>query len=417
MDLKKIKILFGIIIGVLCCCSVFAIECSNSQICNCGNTLISNKFLTYADSFDSCLGNGLIINSNDIILDCGNSSINGVNIGSLGILIENAQNITIQNCIFDNFYNGININSSKNIIIKNSRIENMSGAGINILNSKDISIFNSTIINSWDGIFLKYSSNVYIFQNNITLSKVDGVQIYDECYNIKIYNNTLLNNDGHAIAPVTCNNQIEDLSNIGGNGKLIKVVANTENIILNDISEFSEVLFCNVKYSKISNGDLDNGEYKTDGILLVNSDNNQIENINFNNVRTGIYLYNSNNNYGNDLKFGDNDFGIRLMHNSLNNVFENLYYNVLSGVLIRAENSYANQFNNVHIDNFNYNFKNTFDMNVSISENKLNFEGNFELKENNINNINWFLWGGIIFLFVILGIFLFKKLHTKSYKN
>lgn len=78
------------------------------------------------------LENGIRI-GNDIMVDCNKSSLIGNGIG-YGILLKNANNVTVQSCNISNFEVGIYIHNSNNNVIKNNHL---------VKNKFGIALFNS----------------------------------------------------------------------------------------------------------------------------------------------------------------------------------------------------------------------------------------------------------------------------------
>jgi len=128
----------------------------------CGSTIIQDTTLT---SDLVCPGNGLTIGVNDITLDCQGHTITGSGTGS-GIIAQSRQNITIKNCIVQNFFNGFDLSSSNSNNLTNNTAQN----------------------NNQYGLFLAGSSNNILTSNTVKNNSVSGINIGSSNDNL-IYNN------------------------------------------------------------------------------------------------------------------------------------------------------------------------------------------------------------------------------------
>ena len=125
-----------------------------------------------------CVGDGLIVDSNNITIDCNGHSISGVGSGS-GIKIA-GNNTILKNCIISGFNNGVLIaDSSKNLIINNTLHNNTEGL---VLTSYNDTIIGNNILKNEVGIdnngeyTIAYHNNIY---NNSIAVVSAGTQKYD----------------------------------------------------------------------------------------------------------------------------------------------------------------------------------------------------------------------------------------------
>ncbi|PKP52682.1 MAG: hypothetical protein CVT90_02555, partial [Candidatus Altiarchaeales archaeon HGW-Altiarchaeales-3] len=266
---------------------------------------------------------------NDITLDCQGHSIGGISTPeemTHGIYADDKHGITIKNCILTKWDYGIYLYGSGNNITSNS-INLNDLYGIYLMDSSDNSIINNTVTsNNNNGIYLQYSSQNTIINNTVTFNNYYGILLEDSS------DNTLLGNDltknkvyslfDNGNGGEGCNN-VEN--NTGGDiGKPIRYEHDKSGINISDTNEYSEIIFCNVRDSIISNVTISNPESTSDGIIFVYSDNNVIENSNLHNNYHGIYLRNSLNNELAGNTVNSNYYrGIYLRHSDSNTLIEN----------------------------------------------------------------------------------------------
>lgn len=113
---------------------------------NCGEEITKNTILTQ-DLI--CGDNGLIIDANNIVLDCNNHFISAISlqghfVSGNGITIENKQGITIRNCKINGYQHGIYLDNSHYNVIYNNIFDN----NINAYETED-SFSNEWDLNSW----------------------------------------------------------------------------------------------------------------------------------------------------------------------------------------------------------------------------------------------------------------------------
>ncbi|MBU0467185.1 MAG: right-handed parallel beta-helix repeat-containing protein, partial [Nanoarchaeota archaeon] len=138
--------------------------CQGEQGCQsvyCGAWISHDTVLT--ENLTECSGTGLYIHGDDIMLDCAGHLIEGSGTNGIG---TNSDNVTIKNCLIENFYFGIGFGSSDNIILNNTIIESTApgSKGIAGWGSNNIIKMNK-ILDRSQGIFL---GNGVSLNNNIT---------------------------------------------------------------------------------------------------------------------------------------------------------------------------------------------------------------------------------------------------------
>ena len=277
---------------------------TNIQSISCGDLIYGDIILT--NDLLGCLGNGLIIGADDIILDCDGHFIEGNGISpnenSAGIYIDSKNNITIKNCKINEFGNGIFLHISNNIRIENNN-EN----------------FNH------NAIFLNYSSNIFFLNNILTNSSYMGVHF--EKVNETIFLNNIIHSNSWGIKISNSYNNLF-LNNL--------VLDNGEGIIIS--KSFGNILRNNSILKNLG------------GIYLEDSRDNEINrnNISLNNYY-GIFTNNLN-----DTSFSENDFinnnyyGTYLDFNSKYNTF---WRNNFEGNNINAYESSGSNENNWNLSN------------------------------------------------------------------
>ena len=163
-----------------------------------------------------CTKDGLIIESNDVTLDCNGHTISGPGNSNIGIIANSLNNITIKNCNIENFYHGISLDnvSNSNVIINNvkgtGRTDISMGTGILLINSYNNQVIANEASLTGDGIHLMDSWNNIIEGNLLYLNKDDGAKLRNSNDNLVQFN--------------TMHSQIEDNGLrivFGGNGNII----------------------------------------------------------------------------------------------------------------------------------------------------------------------------------------------------
>jgi hypothetical protein len=167
-------------------------------IYSCGDTITWDAVL-YENLY--CPGqNGLIIDADDIVLDCAGHTLWGDNTtGNDGIMSGNQNNITVKNCIIKHFDRSIELSVVTNSTIYNNTIDNYLGNSIYLSSVNDSNITANTVFSNVTGAvgavtFSMTSTNNQFRDNYITGNDSVLLDIYGEA-NI-IVNNTLLDYNG-----------------------------------------------------------------------------------------------------------------------------------------------------------------------------------------------------------------------------
>jgi hypothetical protein len=210
-----------------------------------GNCVEPTKSLIITENTIFCSGNfkldaPMIINSNNINIECDNTNIIGYNNGA-AFIIENKNNVLIKNCNIDNFEVGINIISSEKIMIENNKIKD-NQIGI-LLNNVFISNFSNNNFNN-KGYDFSFQSEVKgnNFKNNYFENYSFNINIFnDDNFDSSFINNDYNNKDGpyiksnyvHNFSSIGTIKQKNETNNVSDLEEDIIVFFENENIILN----------------------------------------------------------------------------------------------------------------------------------------------------------------------------------------
>jgi len=308
---------------------------------NANETYLLNTSILGNQSSNNCI----LINADNITLDCNGSAIVGYGFDKFGIrVVPNQKNIIIRNCQITNYSSGISISSSENIILLNNTIYGNLGHGILVSSlSSNISIFNNTIYNnSLYGIYLYSSSNNFITGNEIFNNSYFGIRLNYESSNNLITDNFVHGNLRHGfyLSVDSTNNSIYE-NFAYQNLEYGILISSPNNVIDNNI------VYENVKSgigilsnsSVVSNNTIyQNAIY---GIFASSSSNNSISgNTVFNNSAYGFYIHKSmNSTFVNNMAYNNKQFGVRFYQSSNNLISNNTVYgNIGHGIHIAFGN-------------------------------------------------------------------------------
>ena len=129
----------------------------------------------------------IIINADDIVLDCNGATITGTGSG-YGIWNNGHDNVTIKNCVVTNYYTGIVlINWADDNIVSNNEIYG-NHYGMDLLHTTRENIYGNTIHESSKyGIWLRDTTDSYI-RDNICEDNEDGLRLTGSTNNWLYYN-------------------------------------------------------------------------------------------------------------------------------------------------------------------------------------------------------------------------------------
>lgn len=129
------------------------------------NTILTKNISAAIFQGESCI----IINASNIELDCNGNTITGSQIGN-GIFIQNKNNITIKNCIINNFEINIEITNTTASKYINNTILNATRHSVREIQSKNNIHTNSTYNNQLNGTYYLENTN----NTNVTNTRIQS---------------------------------------------------------------------------------------------------------------------------------------------------------------------------------------------------------------------------------------------------
>ena len=170
---------------------LFDPNCGGATNCSCGDTLTDNFTLT--GNVDGCTSSGLVIGANNVVLDCDGFLFQG-DVSSSAIFSNAYTGITIKNCYFDNFSNGINIQKANLSNYTHNVISNITGDCIIAQHGWYLNVRDSTFYNcSDDAIILNNITYANLTNNTVNISGAELLQVDQRSSFIDVDNCTFLN--------------------------------------------------------------------------------------------------------------------------------------------------------------------------------------------------------------------------------
>ncbi len=269
----------------------------------------SGKYLLEEDV--SATSDCIIINTDDVEIDCQGFSIKGKNKGN-ALFFNNTLSVKVNNCHISDFKNATYLDNVQNISFENVTISN-NNIGIVFNMSKDINIINSTI-----------------FDNNLNFNYVGMIE--NECSFIM---ENVHDRDGrvHLFNPLDLDiTNVSDINSISFcNADKFSIEGNDDNV--SDINVFFTTNFS-----------ID--DVNPEKIFVYSSNDFSINNIDFINGK-GLDIINSEAGTLTSLRFNLGN-GIKII-NSNSNIFGSIEMQRLSSNAIDIINSDLNFFNNINI--------------------------------------------------------------------
>jgi parallel beta-helix repeat protein len=156
----------------------------------CGETIFSDSILT-CDLMD-CPSDGITFGADNITLDCQGHAISGTGT-DIGISAIDRNNITVKNCIIENFNGGIGLYTTQNSqLLSNTANLNEYGISVNKYSNGNTIANNIANLNSY-GIYLSDGYNNNITYNSIINNTDTGIRIISGGYN-KVFSNIIQGN-------------------------------------------------------------------------------------------------------------------------------------------------------------------------------------------------------------------------------
>ncbi len=177
----------------------------------CGDVITADT--TLASDILGCSGNGLVIGSDNITLDCAGHSISGSgNFFTTGVYLSSRSGVTVKNCAVSNFNNGIVITSnSKSDSIINNTVNGNKLNGIYVVSGPSGNIISgNSLSNNYGGISIYYSNGNTVSSNTVTDNKNNGIAVYFRSAGNTLSGNTVLRNTnaGVFLDPYVTNNTL-----------------------------------------------------------------------------------------------------------------------------------------------------------------------------------------------------------------
>lgn len=201
-----------------------------------------------------------------------------------GLLVEKSQDVVLDGLtLIDNFF-GIYLSQAANVLIQNNKI---SSSGL-----KETS--------SGNGVHLWYSKNVFIENNTVTGHR-DGFY-FEFVQEVEVFNNFSHHNLRYGLHFMFSNNCSYTHNEISNNGAGVAVMYTSK---------------VNIRHNNFK----DNWGSAAYGLLLKEINESQVVDNTFSNNSVGLYMESSNRNYIFDNTFMQNGWAVKLMANSMDNVF------------------------------------------------------------------------------------------------
>jgi parallel beta-helix repeat protein len=338
----------------------------NTSINSCTNLTMAGTYTLDSDltghqaGWNRCLS----VHTDNVILDCqGHKIENYTTSGDFVIALGGYENITIKNCIMNNYTYGIYMGNTDYSTIYNNSISNMYGYGLSVVSNADnnnISYNNITNVTTTDGIRINSNSdNNYIGHNIVNNTPSEfGIALWTNCSNNTVEYNTV---DGANVGILTqlgswynniSHNTIYDNTQRGmmflDNASYNTVYNNTfygaftQACLLTQRNNTGNVYDSNNLITCGTYGfwDLASGGYSTN----MTYKNNYV----YNSTSYGIYIQNGNirNIYNNTIA-GSGNYGMYIENTNNSNITENEIYNATTGLRI-----YYTSINNTVNDNY-----------------------------------------------------------------
>jgi parallel beta-helix repeat protein len=273
------------------------------------NTITNNYYngVLLDDSSGTTITNNTITNNGD------------------GVYLYSSSGTTItNNTITNNNYDGVDLDDSSGATIANNTITN-NGLGVDLVVSSGATIANNTITNNGDGVDLVVSSGATIANNTIT-NNGDGVDLYSSS-GTTITNNTITNN-GVGVGLFESSGVAMRDNEFGSNG--VRIVGYEPNHYQHSIQPSNTVNGEPLVY--VRNQEDVHVEQPAGQVILANTTNATVENVDVSDTSTGLQLgFTDNTTIANNTITNNNDDGVDLYDSSgttiTNNTITNNDYN------------------------------------------------------------------------------------------
>ncbi|BCS91294.1 MAG: hypothetical protein ARM1_0751 [Candidatus Micrarchaeota archaeon] len=411
-----------------------------TYLSSCSNITSSGRYVINKSIGVSAVSSCIIVKSPNVDITCDNNSISGkgpfqgVPPFTYGVYASNESNITISNCVIDNFSYGIYLNNVKSSKIYRDNLTNnyISNLALDGVNSSNIS-YNTLIkgVSAFGSLFMNRSYNNVFRNNTIRFSFIRSAYIDNSTGNLFLHNvfsslnQSLYCSGVSRYAPSNkaefnlCYNEsycnfiscggvnklfnitsLHLLSNIDSCGSIVSpgVYSISSNIdMLNYLtpeqvnSSHATCIYIKVSNVKIdcNNNSISNAYY---AVYANSLSNISLENCKIDSSRYGLYLLNDSQFNGNNLQLSSNNISILSNHSYLHLTNITAYSNYVALLLNNSNSSFIsnlNSFNNtygletinthnMYIQNSNLENNTAFDIYASV--NSANISSNLAYK-------------------------------------
>ncbi|UCH89273.1 MAG: right-handed parallel beta-helix repeat-containing protein [Thermoplasmata archaeon] len=309
---------------------------------------------------------GIVVQNSDAYFIIKNASVQAGGENFFGIYLKNVKNATIENCVLDNNYYGIYIKDSNSIFIKDSNILN-NKLGIYLESSRHCEIIGNNVSSSiLNGILVEFSSNLVIKDNDIVSNHQVGIKIMSSSNN-NIENNYITSNLSDGIyLYMSSDNEITDNLVLSNKERGIGIKLSTNCIMINNNVESNS--WEGIYLESSDSGKLEKNKIrsnKMDGISFKSTSFCTISNcIVTQNIGNGIDFksYSDSNVIINNNLTSNQEAGIEFS-SAQNNTIENnsVSYNNKFGVYLQS----SSDLNIINLNSISYNYYGIYIMSSS----------------------------------------------------
>jgi len=304
---------------------------------SCGDTITNDT--TLDSNLLNCPTNGIVIGVNDITLDCQGHIISGSGGGS-GILAVSRQNITIKNCVVQNFFEGIKFSSTTQSQLVNNIAQNNQGDGFILSLSSNNNLTSNTANNNNFGFHLSSSSNNILASNIANANNGEGFFLVSSSNNTLTFNaaNNGIIGNGFSLSSSSNNILISNTAN-GNKFAGFFLVSSSNNNLTSNVANINRFGF---RFESASNNMLTSNAAasNSDHGFFLSGGSSNILTFNFaSNNDFGIFLAVSSNNNLTSNTANNNNQGFRLEGASNNILISNTANKNLLGFFLRPSSN------------------------------------------------------------------------------
>ncbi|MDD5340163.1 MAG: right-handed parallel beta-helix repeat-containing protein [Candidatus ainarchaeum sp.] len=399
--MRKTALLLGLL---LLASSALATNVSTCAILSSADTYVLNASLTGAPNPSGSRVVCILVNANDVVLDCNGFSI--TNNGTIGTTeaiatsLLGVTNLTIRNCTMSGYGRGIELFSSSNVTLANNTAFNNSFNGFYVFgNVPGNIIIKNTAYNNSNGFFISQSNNNTVANNSAYDNAPDyGFWLDGGSTNNTYVNNTAYGNSyGFYLDASPGNNFTSNTAFSSASSGFYFVTSSTDNVLTGNSAydNSGRGFYLN---SSSGNNLTGNSAYNNTGagfVIDTGPDySNLINNTSSDTLLSGYDLFScSNNTLVNNTAYNHPYPGFYFLGNSGNNLTGNSAYNNSGGFTLQSGNNNA-LTNNSAYDGFDSGFSlndaqnNTLANNSAYGINGVGFALSTASNNNNLTNNN-----------------------------